>query len=295
LFHALRNAFALPGKARMLDIGCGNGATLRAFGQMQPEWSLVGTELGDRWRRDVERIEQVESLYTCPPGEVPGEFDVVTMIHVLEHIPGPKALLHTLHRKLVRGGLLVLELPHYAANPFELLIADHCTHFAAATAVALLESCGYEVLSVADDWVPKELTLVAGSPARAHEALPRRQRQPECHGATLPPRECVSQRLGWLADLAGAARQLAEAEEIGLFGTSIAATWLFGELPGAVRFFVDEDPSRVGKTHLGRPVRHPNDVPDGSHVLIPLPFVAAEAISRRLARQGVKYHLPPAL
>ena len=148
----------------MLDVGCGNGAMLRAFSQAVPRWSLAGTELDDKYRDVIESIPGVQSLHTCSPWDVPGEFDVITMVHVLEHIPQPEAYLRRLLTKLRPGGLLVVELPHHVANPFELLIADHCTHFAADTAAALLHRAGFEVLQTGDDWVPKELTLVARRP-----------------------------------------------------------------------------------------------------------------------------------
>jgi hypothetical protein len=111
--------------------------------------------------------------------------------------------------------------------------------------------------------------------------------------AAAAAKACVAGALGWLAATAAAARQLAARGDIGLLGTSIAAGWLFAELDGAVRFFVDEDPGRVGKTYLDRPVQHPSQVPEGSAVFIPQPPALAEAISRRLARPGVVYHLPP--
>ena len=161
LLAALRSAVDLPAKGRMLDVGCGNGAMLHAFSQAMPAWSLAGTEIGEKYRRTIESIPAVEELYTCQPWVVPGEFDVITMIHVLEHIPHPEAYLKRLETKLRPGGLLIVELPHHVANPFELLIADHCTHFAAETATALLQRAGFEVIQTAEDWVSKELTLVA--------------------------------------------------------------------------------------------------------------------------------------
>ena len=329
LLHRLRNTVALPRDGRMLDIGCGNGATLRAFGQLVPQWSLVGTELDDRHRRQVECLPGVEALYTSPPEQVPGSFDVVTMIHVLEHIPAPGRFLAALLPKLLAGGLLVLELPHHVANPFELMIADHCTHFTAATAAGLLRSAGFEVLVEADDWVPKELSIVARAPAslpgmsgqRAGDGARRAggnaqwagssgQRAtgvaaeraagpwPVVHGETStahqPAATTVRAALAWLAATAAAARQLAAHGDVGLLGTSIAAAWLFAELNGAVQFFVDEDRGRIGKTYLGRPVRHPSQVPEGSVVLVAQPPVLAEAICRRLATPGVAYRLPAA-
>ena len=295
LLTALDGWKKLPAQGRMLDVGCGNGAMLRAFGKAKPGWSMAGTELSDKYRRLVEGIPGVESLYTCPPAEVPGQFDLVTMIHVLEHIPEPAAFLARLLPKLVPGGLLVVELPSHVANPFELLIADHCTHFAAATAAALLERSGLEVLSVAEDWVPKELTLVARRPVADAPSgtLPTCQE----HGLTgrlaTYPTLCLDQRIGWLGQISDRARKLASQHEIGLFGTSIAGTWLFAELDGAVGFFVDEDPHRIGRNWQGRPVYHPRQIPSGGCVLIPLPFALAEGISRRIARPDLEICLPP--
>ncbi len=291
LLTALQAAIELPRTGRMLDIGCGNGAMLRAFGQAMPGWSLAGTELGDKYRDTIEGLPGVQRLYTCPPWEVPGEFDVATMIHVLEHIPRPEAYLRKLLAKLRPGGLLVLELPHHVANPFELLIADHCTHFAAETAAALLQRAGIEVLQTADDWVPKELSLVARRPLAESD-------RPAAKGegaATTAWRECIAARIAWLAEISAAARRLAAQGEIGLFGTSIAGTWLFGELEGNVGFFVDEDPQRTGKRWHGRPIYPPRDIPAGSRVMIPLPSALAESIARRIARPDIEICLPPAM
>ena len=119
----------LPATGRMLDVGCGNGAMLARLRRCH---RLVAGRHGTQrtgTRRQVEGISGVESLYTCPPEEVPGQFNAITLIHVLEHIPEPAAFLKHLLPKLVPGGLLVVELPHQLANPFELLIADHCTLF----------------------------------------------------------------------------------------------------------------------------------------------------------------------
>jgi hypothetical protein len=143
---------------------------------------------------------------------------------------------------------------------------------------------GLEVM-VADDWVPKELTLIAR--VATTPSLPPRAVAPDLG------RTHVEKDLARLSRLRESARRLAARGDLGLFGTSIAATWLFAELDGSVGFFVDEDPNRVGKTFLDRPVFHPCQVAAGSHVLLALPGPIAMAIHRRVARQDVVYHLPP--
>ena len=285
LLDHLNSHVQLPERGRFLDIGCGNGALLRTFGRFAPLWSLVGTELNDKYRPAVESIDGVEALYACAPDQIPGTFNLITMVHVLEHIVAPRAFLTKLWNKLDFGALLVVEIPDYLQNPFDLLIADHCTHLAAATAAALIQSAGYEVVSVASDWVPKELTVVA------HKT--ENQQKNRTQVSVSYSFDSVVRSLQWLEAVVTTARGLSEVDSFGLFGTSIAATWLFSELEGMVSFFVDEDPQRVGKTYMGHPIYHPQEVPNDSHVFIALPTRVAEVVSRRVTKSGVTYHVPP--
>src|SRR5262249_45563814 len=99
----------------------------------------------------------------------------------------------------------------------------------------------------------------------------------------------------WLSATVGSARRCASRGQLGLFGTSIAATWLAADLKDAVGFFVDEDPARVGKTFMERPIYHPSRVPPDSHIFLGLARPLADTVYRRLTRPGVSYHLPPEL
>jgi SAM-dependent methyltransferase len=287
MLDALNARFRLPQQGRMLDVGCGNGATLGALHQVAPRWSLAGFDLDAKYRSTVEAIGGVEALYTCPPDQIPGSFDLITMVHVLEHIADPGAFLRSLRFKLAPRGLLLVEVPDHTRNPFELLIADHCTHFTAASATKLMQRAGYELAAMADDWVPRELSLVA---TRSQDRSP----QVQSDAAPDPAAERVTHALHWLKRVAETARELAGRGELGLFGTSIAATWLYGELAGSVGFFVDEDRNRVGKKYLDLPVYHPSDLPRGSQVFMPMPPSLAESICRRLDAEGVAFHRPPA-
>ena len=51
----------------------------------------------------------------------------------------PRDFLCALKLKLAPGGLLVVQLPSHQHNPFELMIADHCSHFTTQTCAILLE------------------------------------------------------------------------------------------------------------------------------------------------------------
>ena len=284
LLDTFRKHANLKSTGRMLDVGCGNGATIRAFGQVAPGWTKAGTEFDDKYRGDVESIPHTEPLHVGPIEDVPGSFDVITMVHVLEHIVDPVAVLETLRGKIAPGGLLLIEVPHHPANPFELLIADHRTHFTADSMTRALAAAGFEIASVAEDWIPKELSVVA---------------RPASGRVTPPPavdagaaRARIAASISWLRQTAQELQDLSPLGRIGLFGTSIAGTWLASEADERVAFFVDEDPARTGRVYLGRPVHAPADVPPGSRVFVGLPPFVAAGICTRLARTGVEF-IPP--
>jgi SAM-dependent methyltransferase len=269
---------------RILDVGCGNGEFLRAFHRRAPGWRLNGTELHDRYRKEIESIEGIEAFHQCLPDEVDGEFDWIVFLHVLEHVPAPAALLRRLRAKLCPGGVLLVELPDHRQNPFDLAVADHSCHFSAETLRATLERAGYVVETLVGDWIPREHTALSRGDGRTRAVC--------CDaGATLAGARSA---LRWLAAMADHARSLAAERPIGVFGSSIAASWLTAELEDRVAFFVDEDPHRDGRSHCGRPIYSPGRCPAGVPVYVALPSAQAAAVVERLRGRGMQLIAPPA-
>lgn len=275
LVEQLRARLDLTERGRMLDVGCGNGAMLRSFSEQLPGWTLAGNELDEKNRGTIEAIPRVEQLYCGQPEDVPGEFDAVTLLHVLEHVPHPVEFLARIAGKLKPEGIVVVEVPDHRQNPFDLAIADHCTHFTLASLTAVFEAAGLDVVAAAEDIVPKELTVI-GRPGGTRSAL-------DSLAGIEDAIATANQQLHWLAALAGQGRRLAAAGPVGVFGTSIGGAWLLGELEDAVGFFVDEDPAKIGMTWEGRPILGPTGVPDGAAVLIGLPTPIAVSIRNRLS------------
>jgi SAM-dependent methyltransferase len=280
----------LPAHGRLLDVGCGNGALLRAFARLQPGWVLAGSDVSDRFRATVESIAGVEQLYTCAPADIPGKFDLIALMHALEHVPAPRELLAQLRTILSPGGLLLVQVPNSSQNAFDLLVADHCSHFSQSTLACVVRRAGFDVEVLAPDWVSKELSLVARPGTQPETAVPL-----DSSDGVRAFDEAYS-RLVWLREVVGDARKVAEHRPFGIFGTSIAAAWLFGELGAVTDFFVDEDPNRTGGTYMDLPIHHPHDVPGGSHVYMGLAPELATRIQARLAADptiGFAVYPPP--
>jgi SAM-dependent methyltransferase len=285
LLERLRHEVGLPEQGRLLDLGCGNGATLRAFSNLFPKWKLIGTELSDKYRELVESIPGVEAMLSINPPQIPGEFDLVSLVHVLEHIPDPVGYLQTLQQKVNQNGYLFIEVPDFQFNPFDLVVADHSTHFSPELLSRVVVAAGYKVLIVARDWVSKEISLVA---KRKNDGFP----QPVLESSTenSDALALVSQRIQWLSALEAQARNEAKSPEFGLLGTTIGATWLFAQIEAQVEYFVDENSACVGTSYLGKPVYLPGELRQGNRVFVGFPQPASEIATKRLSQTYPEVH-----
>lgn len=100
-----------PGKGRLLDIGCANGAFCIAA--LKRKWEVHGLELQQSCARFVQKkgmtvyTEPIER--SCLPESY---FDVITLWQVLEHIPDPLRFLNEIVRILKPGGICALSTPN---------------------------------------------------------------------------------------------------------------------------------------------------------------------------------------
>lgn len=274
----------LPETGDMLDVGCGNGALLAAMGQLQPHWRLTGTELSSQHEASIRKLPGVVAFHVGQVQDLPGRFDLITLMHVLEHIPDPVAFLASLRGKLTPDGQVLIELPDHARNPFDLLIADHSSHFSPGVLARTIEEAGLQARFVRRDIITKELTAVGIQ--EASKAFAVEQCDPQ---ATIT---AVEKRIDWLQALADQAKSLAAHHRVGVFGTAIGGTWLGSTLGDQVSFYVDEDPARQGRPFMGKPVFLPADAPRDAKVILALPDWLAVDVARRLQATGVDWVLP---
>jgi hypothetical protein len=287
------SAFSHDGRA--IDVGCGNGAMLKAISRFAPGWSLSGTEQSDATLLQLQDIKGFERLYGPDLATVPGPFDLMTLSHSLEHFVMPAQELATTAELLSSSGLLIAQVPDCAKNLYDILVADHRSHFTAETLATCARRAGLEHFVVTDRLVPKELTLIASKDSQ--RIAPFGPISVSGGGDTVAhvdEREMMS-RVTWLSSVQQAAREAAtDGAPFGIFGTSIAGTWVFGGLQAETKFFVDEDISRVGKRHEERPIVAPKDIaPDTRVFLCLIPEIAAAVEARLAPMVAGRLVLPP--
>jgi SAM-dependent methyltransferase len=142
-----------PGPVQVLDFGSGDGGFLRELRRECPGVRLYGIERGEH-QSDASR-DELDGLFArieeLPPAL---SFDVITLWHVLEHVPDPVRVLSLLGKHLRPGGLLVVEVPDLAKSPgMKHVHIAHLYTFDRTTIRRFLERSGLRVLDLTDDYL----------------------------------------------------------------------------------------------------------------------------------------------
>ncbi len=96
-------------KGSLLDIGAGTGDFL--ISAKRNGWKVHGSEPGTNASKKA--ASKGLSLQSTTEGFADNTFDVITMWHVLEHVPDPKAQISELKRLLKPDGVAVIAVPNF--------------------------------------------------------------------------------------------------------------------------------------------------------------------------------------
>lgn len=141
---------------RLLDVGCGDGLFLASCQQLLVERfgldrSLDALQAAQR-RSGLGLIQaRVEALPFASES-----FGLITLFHVLEHLPAPNLFLREAHRLLRPGGWLVVQVPNVASLQRRLLgqywegfeVPRHLINYSDRALSLLLEARGFQVTQI---------------------------------------------------------------------------------------------------------------------------------------------------
>jgi SAM-dependent methyltransferase len=138
---------------RALDMGAGQGHLVAAL--LSLGIGAEGLEPLASGREAALRLHGVRLLESVPASRA-GTWDLITLVHVLEHVREPIATLTQLSALLSEAGHVFIDVPHAGSIEYwrprrrrELLaLPGHLFHFTPRSLTCLVERAGLEVVSV---------------------------------------------------------------------------------------------------------------------------------------------------
>ncbi|SLN38346.1 class I SAM-dependent methyltransferase [Oceanibacterium hippocampi] len=162
-----------PGRRRLLDIGSGPGHFLKTAGELG--WAAIGVEPGAQavgYSRGL-GLDVREGFFDDAMADGLGQFDLVHLSFVLEHIPDPAALIGRARRVLAPGGLILVTVPNdyndlqdalqrgRGYKPWWLVPPHHLNYFDFESLTGFLARQGFEIAERSTGF-PMELFLLMG-------------------------------------------------------------------------------------------------------------------------------------
>ena len=153
-------------EGRLLDVGCNIGLFLKVA--RDQGYDVTGVELNRECAEFGTRYfgVPIRSEYLEDAASELGQFDVITLFDVLEHIPDMGAFIGSVKEVLKEEGVLVVQLPNLGSLMASmagsrwgwLTPPDHVYHFTPGALRLFLEGNGFEVVMLRT-WEPaKEFT-----------------------------------------------------------------------------------------------------------------------------------------
>jgi len=285
-----------PGTARVLDIGAANGGLLVALREAGFQ-ALTGLDPSPRCVEAMRRagFKAVQGVLTAPELE-PGQFDLVILSHVLEHVVDVHGAMGTIAGLLAADGLVYVEVPDagayadYARAPYYYFDSEHINHFDIATLRETLRRCGFSTITGA----AKQLRLPDGP---AYPALwIVAQRMPGVAGAPAPaPSFALRERLlGYIAQSEAASMNVAIDE----LAASQRPVLIWGAGQNTMRLLqasrlaqcnivgiVDGDTHKQGQVFAGHVIGAPKSLAQWQGQPAPMLLVSAAVHGRRIAEE----------
>lgn len=142
----------------VLDVGCGMGTMLKRFRELG--WDAYGVDVS-AYATDYARNELDLKVFTGAVEEsgLPENFfDLVSLVHVIEHLPDPRKTLETLHKLLKPGGVIIVAThdmnglwPRIVGKRWRHLnIPEHLYFFSKKNLNRMLEEIGFRTFRLTE-------------------------------------------------------------------------------------------------------------------------------------------------
>ena len=134
---------------KLLDVGCGTGEFLQTI--KEAGWEVSGVEPSPNARAKAEKI-LAQSIHENIETTI-GPFEIITLWHVLEHLPDLNASLEKINNLLKSDGKLLIAVPNHSAHDGKKYgahwagydVPRHLWHFNQKAMATLLHKHGFNL------------------------------------------------------------------------------------------------------------------------------------------------------
>jgi len=269
----------LPKSGRMLDVGAGSGVMLAAMTALKGDWQLYAQDVSAHQADMLKKNYKLIDFYQGDLHYIEEQFDLITLVHVLEHVWQLDSLLSTLKSKLSSTGKIIFQVPNIDENEWDFAIYDHVSHFSKQTLAQLVLQY-FPFVYWPKNQIDKELTVVASLTAfpssenKSNETI-------NSHKIFDPQKKCIEHFDNNVQHLLNIKQQAINS--VAVLGTGPSASYAGCILGEKVSCWLDEDKHKIGQLFCGYPVKPLSAITKNEFIVLPYPAVQSRRIKERLS------------
>ena len=250
---------------KILDIGSGSGVFLEEFSN-NFSWDLYAQDLKDNIALSLYKKSFFKKLYLKNLNEIEERnFDLISGIHVFEHIIEQNDFLKDIKTLLKDDGILLLQVPYIDKNLFDIFIIDHISHFNYNSLYnTLIKHFNYISFSVSQ--IDKEITVIASNSNL-------KDKNKEISIKRIEYEAIIKQLIDKLHSL--------DNSDIAIFGTTPPALFCAQFFNMKIKYFIDENKNKCSKKLYSKSIISPEEVDKNTKILVPYSRNLFEKISTK--------------
>ncbi|MCF6309505.1 MAG: class I SAM-dependent methyltransferase [Sulfurimonas sp.] len=236
----------------ILDIGTGSGVFLEEFLKVF-NWDLFAQDVKISKNNNLHKLKNFKIFFIQNKEPLDSDFfDIISAIHVFEHIIDLEEFLLSIKKSLKADGVLVLQVPNIYENLFDIFIIDHISHFHRSTIFYILKKY-FKFVYFPKNQIYREITAIATDKEIEFS-----------HDTSMEQKEINKEKInGLIVSLVDMDNTIA------IFGTSPPALFCATLLNFKIDYFVDENLKKTDKKLFDKNIIHPSDVDSDIQVLFP--------------------------
>ena len=247
------NSFLKKFRAKkILDYGSGNGSMLYPFLKTKSKLfaSDVKNNIGDKIRKNNKfKFISIKKLVHSIE-----KFDLIVSSHTFEHVINPLKTLRVFKSKLNKNGKIFIQIPDFKNNPFDLIIYDHAFHYSKGSIYKMARKCDLKVELINDKKIFGEMSILLSNSNSAYKIMDN---------------DFKNNLLKAFNFLNNFLKKIKRINKFSIFGTSIAALWVYSNFKNKIISFYDEDENKINQFFMEKKIKKINR---NSREIIVLPF-----------------------
>ena len=251
----LTDNFISSENSKILDIGCFDGSLLFELDGVLEKAELWGFDINPHQESCFPKKDNFHFISTDLE-DIEGLFQLIILSHSIIYIPDFNVLMKSINKLLASDGILFVQIPDISSNPCYSLMGDQSFIFTETSLENALKKFGYTSKVISNDYFPREL-LIAAQKNKSMGLL--NYEDDSLFERSIDELNKIKLQL-----------QAIDHPNMTILGTTVNAAFIDEILDSKIQFFVDENPSIIGKNFREKKVLHPKDL--GSEQLTILPY-----------------------